>query len=132
MKRQNTLFDLFRDNAHKLEETPSRQSWQRLEARLDRHRKRSRMLSIRQFAVAAAVGGIVLLAALLSMFTDRGHATAYQIETLDRNEVNEEALEALALSRRFEQGQSAAIAEGRVGQKLVPSRGEGVRGEGRG
>lgn len=120
MKRQKTLFDLFRDNAHKLEETPSRQSWQRLEARLDRRRQHSRMLSIRQFAVAAAVGGIVLLAALLSMFTDRSHAITYQVETLDRNEVNEEALEALALSRRFEQDKSAAIAEGRVGQKLVP------------
>ncbi|NUQ25892.1 MAG: hypothetical protein HUU34_18230 [Saprospiraceae bacterium] len=120
MKRQKTLFDLFRDNAHKLEETPSRQSWQRLEARLDRHRQHSRMLSIRQFAVAAAVGGIVLLAALFSMLTDRGHAITYHIETLDRNEVNEEALEALALSKRFEEGKPASFAEGRVGQKLVP------------
>lgn len=134
MKRQHTLSDLFRNNAHKLNEAPPLHSWQRLEARLDQHRQRSRRQSIRQYAMAAVIGGIVLLAAMLSLLADRYYSTRYamiqyEIESLDHSEIDEDAIEAVALSRQFDVKKPAAIAEGQAGQRLVP-RGEGETGRG--
>lgn len=122
MRRQKTLFDLFRDNAHKLNEAPSRQTWQRLEERLEKRRRRSLQLRIRHMAIAAAISGIAILAVLAAMLADnRQHNnTVYQIESLDQRDVNEEALEAIAFSRRISLDKPAAIAEGQAGQRLVP------------
>lgn len=55
MKDDQKLFDLFRNNEHKLHEYPSADAWLRLEKRLEAHRRRRRIPLFRSIAMAAGV-----------------------------------------------------------------------------
>lgn len=65
MKDDQKLFDLFRDNEHKLHEYPSADAWRRLEQRLDAHRQRRRIFPLSPFSMAAS---LVLLIGLVGLF----------------------------------------------------------------
>lgn len=62
MARQPDLYKLFRENQHKLKQSPSPTTWSRLEHRLDRSRQRRSFPIWRFWNVAAAM---VLLTAVL-------------------------------------------------------------------
>ncbi len=66
MKQPKDIFDLFRDNQHKLEERPSPRTWDRLERRLDQHRQRPRRQFPRLFSLVAAVVGLVAMITVIS------------------------------------------------------------------
>ncbi|MFZ2900991.1 MAG: hypothetical protein WA004_20335 [Saprospiraceae bacterium] len=55
MKDDQKLFDLFRNNEHKLHEYPSADAWLRLEKKLEAHRRRRRISLFRPIAMAAGV-----------------------------------------------------------------------------
>lgn len=55
MKDDQKLFDLFRNNEHKLHEYPSADAWLRLEKRLEAHRRRRRIPLFRPIAMAAGM-----------------------------------------------------------------------------
>lgn len=59
MKEESKLFDLFRDNEHKLHEYPSADAWLRLEKRLDAHRRRRSISLYRPIAIAAGLTLII-------------------------------------------------------------------------
>ena len=70
MEKDQKLFDLFRDNEHKLHEYPSADAWRRLEQRLDAHRRRRRIAVYRPIAMAATV---ILLVGMVALFTWVSH-----------------------------------------------------------
>ncbi len=55
MKQDEKIFDLFRDNQHKLDEMPSPRAWNRLEERLETRKVRKQGYVLKRFAIAAAV-----------------------------------------------------------------------------
>ena len=57
---QKELFNLFRDNQHKLDQKPSNQAWRRLESRLDAHQNRTRISFVRHLSMAAAIDTEIL------------------------------------------------------------------------
>lgn len=69
MKDDQKLFDLFRDNEHKLHEYPSADAWRRLEQRLDAHRQRRRIFPLRPFSMAASLVLLIGLAGLFAWIT---------------------------------------------------------------
>ncbi|MEM1322296.1 MAG: hypothetical protein AAGG75_18685 [Bacteroidota bacterium] len=69
MKRQKDIFDLFRDNSHKLEERPSSQAWRKLEQRLEERHRRRRPFFFRPLSMAAAVAMLVVLVSLISLLS---------------------------------------------------------------
>ena len=66
MKPKKDIFDLFRDNQHKLNERPSQEAWGRLESRLDQHKDRNRTSLYRILSMAAAVVGLVAFVSVIS------------------------------------------------------------------
>lgn len=68
MSRDDRISNLFRDNQHKLEEHPSPAVWERIEARLDRHKGQSagRVKILYRYAAVAAV--IVLIVTMVGLF----------------------------------------------------------------
>ena len=69
MKRQKDIFDLFRDNSHKLEERPSSQAWRKLEQRLEERHRRRRPFFFRPISMAAAIAMLVVLVSLISLLS---------------------------------------------------------------
>lgn len=71
------IFDLFRENEHKLQEAPSPQTWNRLERRLEtrrRARQRSRYATLRR--PLSMVASLALLVALTAVFLWMGKSTS--------------------------------------------------------
>lgn len=70
------IFDLFRDNEHKLQQAPSPQTWNRLERRLEsrrRARQRGRYVTMRR--PLGMVASLALLLALTAVFLWLGRST---------------------------------------------------------
>jgi len=89
MEDDNKLFDLFRENEHKLHEFPSNNAWRRLEQRLDAHRRRTRIAMLRPYAMAASLVLLVGMIALITWVSDtmqqersQGDARFAQLEDL--------------------------------------------------
>ncbi|MEM9916614.1 MAG: hypothetical protein AAF990_00885 [Bacteroidota bacterium] len=68
MDLKDELSELFRNNEHKLDETPSPQTWQRLERRLDARRAKSRQPIFRMYRLAAAVAALVVLVTAIALW----------------------------------------------------------------
>jgi len=68
MSEKDKIYELFRQNEHKLAEKPSRRAWERVDARLDRHNaKLQSPVWLRYGGMVAAVMILVLTASLLVM-----------------------------------------------------------------
>ena len=65
MKSQKDIFDLFRENEHKLQEKPSNQAWNKLEQRLERQRGRRRILPFNSYLMAASVVGLLVVITMM-------------------------------------------------------------------
>lgn len=99
MSEKDKIYELFRQNEHKLSEKPSRRAWERVDARLDRHyARRQSPMWLRYGGMVAAVMILVLTASLLVMnngtatkenqvaFNDMEEKSAVAPELLDFNE----------------------------------------------
>ena len=132
MKPRKDIFDLIKDNQHKLDEVPSDRTWRRLEQRLDyKTQLRPRSL-FRSISWAAAIAAIAVMAVVISLvFTN----TAKKNETFamaekepmpkvleelpDYSELATEAARMEAFRRKYENRLSNPIAEGEGNKRLV-------------
>lgn len=65
MKDDQKIFDLFRNNEHKLHEYPSADAWLKLEKKLEARRKRRRIALFRPLAMAAGLALVIGTAFIL-------------------------------------------------------------------
>jgi cytoskeletal protein RodZ len=66
LKSKKDISALIQENAHKLEDRPSKDAWKRLENRLDEHKSKRRFSIYRIISLAAAVIGIVGFVSVIS------------------------------------------------------------------
>lgn len=125
MKNNNNIFELFRDNQHKLNEMPSRQSWQRLEQRLDKHRRRNRTSTLRYVLLAASV--LLVFAVLATISTslqkERSGLASYStgnLEALPAATEDSSAYKVVEYQRQYTD-RTPQIAEGGAGRKILAS-----------
>lgn len=74
MRRQPDIFDLFRDNQHKLSQRPSPRAWRRLERGLNQSPRAKQTYWLRQWSLAAAVVLLVGLTAIILWSVDQRQA----------------------------------------------------------
>ena len=127
---QKELFNLFRDNQHKLDQKPSNQAWRRLESRLDAHQNRTRISFVNHLSMAAAIAALLALIFAISIFLDHGnhHNMAereqqlnFVLEELDQRDADEGALKVVEFSRQYQDRMRNPIEEGTEKKKIVLS-----------
>ena len=127
MKKQKDIYDLFRENQHKLSQNPSSQSWQRLERRLNRRNLHSGHTSL--MPIAAAILLLVGVIALLTLFANPKQADSFAdnhvtpvVEDLKPAGYSPELLQAVEFCRVHCNPGADKIEEGKVGKRLVVNR----------
>lgn len=68
MEKDDHIFNIFKDNQHKLEEMPSSNAWDKLEEKLDDRHQTQRRFFYKQTGIAAAVVLLIGFVASLSIF----------------------------------------------------------------
>jgi len=124
--RKKDLFDLFREQQHQFDATPSPRAWRNLEQRLDSHRRRNRLSIVRNLSMAAALLLIAVVAVVLAFALERNERRVNQApiaaEALQADQVQAAQELRLAVSaQRAEQARRKAIQEGGRHQKLIPA-----------
>lgn len=130
MANKKDIFQLFRDNKHKLQEAPSPRAWRRLEQRLDANRQRQRRPLARALRLAAAVLAVVVLASLISLLANgrenrflaaNGKATPSVLEDLRHTDADPYELQTVKVAQQAQQQLRRPILEGTASQKLIPA-----------
>lgn len=130
MKTQKDLFDLFRENQHKLDESPSPQTWRRLEKRLDTRRAARGSSIYRIMAMAAGVMLLIGVFSLLPAFDQSSvqddvmalHTPPSEMEDLEKDaQVNENIIKVVEFSRQYQDRMGQPIEEGNSRKRLIPS-----------
>ncbi len=89
MPQRDPMEELFRQNAHRLEQRPSLQSWRRLERRLDRRQSNNLLQRLPSWGYAAAILLLALVSIGLLQLPSAADQTFAQrpesIEELDRS-----------------------------------------------
>lgn len=123
MKKDKTISRLFKDNQHKLNEAPSRQSWRRLERRLDDRRRYGKMTVSRQLGMVAALFllGIViaLIAVLFNTQNNNTLAANYTLERLEELSETEQASQVIEFVQKYKDRLSNPVAEGDGTRRLA-------------
>ncbi len=121
MQRKKELFELFQDNQHRLDRSPSNASWRKLERRLETHQQRTRRHTYRTLGMVAGI--VVLLAsvflfyvALAEQMGNRHQDLMLQVEELSATEIDPSARLSLEYTRQYDE---KAVEEGRPDGKLV-------------
>lgn len=114
--------DFFRSRQEELNEMPSRAAWRKLERRLDKHQKRSRLSYSHSFAMVAAVLVLVVFAFLFSMLNlaqDSKMGTAsIQVEPISTQDMDPEAYKVVEYTLKYRDRMSNIIEEGPEDGKL--------------
>jgi len=124
MKSDKDLFDLFRENEHKLTETPSPRAWDRLEQRLDSDTQKHQVSYYRQIAVAASMVALLAVAFVLATYLQpNNHNMAMNntvlLEDLGGYEDSEEgAYKAVEFIRKHKSRLANPVEEGTNDKKL--------------
>jgi hypothetical protein len=130
MKTQKDLFDLFKENQSKLDESPNPQVWRRLEKRLDTRRATRGSSIVRIMAMAAGVllliGVASLLPALDQAQTEDAAVAFYtppsQMEDLEKDaKTDQNIIKVVEFSRQYQDRMGQPIEEGNSHKRLVPS-----------
>ena len=109
------IFDLFKAQQHKLEEMPSAAAWQKLEKRLDDHKKKPvRLLIARRWAIAASILVMLSFASLFSTRLMPSKARFANFEPLIIESVS--SYDVITLQRKYALG---SIEEGKASKKLL-------------
>lgn len=130
MKREKDIFDLIKDNEHKLSERPSDRTWRRLEQRLDHKSQRRQLISFRTMSWAAVIIALAVMAVMISLVVPNASERALAVNskepaplfledlTIYSDAVNEIA-EMEAFRKKHEMKLSNAIEEGTGNKRLV-------------
>ena len=130
MTRKKDLFQLFRDNQHKLNQAPSPRTWQRLEQRLDAYQPKRRFSLFRTLSMAAAVLVLVVLVSLISLLAggrdnrflaSNGKAAPSALEDLRHTDADPYELQTVKITQQAQQQLRRPISEGDASKKLVVS-----------
>lgn len=130
MKRKRDVFDFFKDNQHRLDETPPAHSWRRLERRLDTHQQRNRLSRHRMLGMAAGVLVLITLVGLVALSLGRQQsrllasgkqAAPAAVEDLALTDADRGELRAVLTVQQAQEHRQRPISEGAPGQKLVLS-----------
>lgn len=102
MNSNKDIFDSIRENAHQLEERPSKKAWERLEQRLDERTTKRPFSSKRLLSIAATVVGLLGVVAVISFNFQKQNApvAAQDIPTTTIEEFVVEELEVLSEEER--------------------------------
>lgn len=134
MKKEKDITDLFKDNQHKLSERPSDRAWQKLDRRLDVHRRQTRTKRRNLYpllSMAAALLFLVVCVAVISDFfgkspqtnvatTKADNATAGVAESLESPSAAPQALK--VVFQKDYKKQARTIDEGKPNQKLLSAK----------
>ncbi len=130
MTRHKDFFELFRDNSHKLAETPTPRTWRKLERRLDAHKRHNRAQTTWTLGMLAAILALVVLVGLLSLTFESKLTPVVAVEDagpryLEELAVQEESSElnpvkVIEYQRHYKE-KTSQIKEGTRTQKLVPA-----------
>lgn len=131
MNRQKDLFDLFRENQHKLDEAPSAHTWRRLERRLDNHhrRRRPRLAGSRMLSMAAALLLLAVITFLFSLIVEKRNPAYLALnqnrplpmEDLTYTDVDRGAYQVVEFTRQYQDRLAKPIEEGSPNKRLVPA-----------
>lgn len=130
MKHKKDIFQMLKDNQHKLNERPSPQAWRKLERRLDARRNRGRSNLYRNTSMAAAVLALIAVISLIAVLVDQKTGPDYlainqsgpvQLEELTYTDVDMEALKVVEFTNEIT-NRGANITEGNRDQLLVPTK----------
>jgi Domain of unknown function (DUF6265) len=129
MRPKKDIFDLFRDNQHKLNERPSHQAWERLESRLDERKNRSRTSIYRILSMAAAVLVLVVFVSVISFVlntkADRMTTNEYMPKLFETEELkvltvsSENDYQIATYQKKYNNHLSSPIMEGKANKKLI-------------
>lgn len=125
--RKKDLFDLFREQQHQLDASPSPRAWRNLERRLGSHRRRNRLSIVRNLSMAAALLLIAVVAVVFTFSVDGEHENRINqspiaAESLQTDQVRAAEEIRLAVSaQRAEQQRRSSIMEGGRHQQLIPA-----------
>lgn len=117
MKQSNDWTKVFREQQHLLQETPSAQTWQRIENKLETHARRRRQAGkLRLLALAASLAAVTFTGGLLRM--ERLHSQeTFKLESLSKAAYDPQALMAIEFQRNLT-AQAQGIREGIPGKKF--------------
>lgn len=124
MKRNNTITSLFQNNQQKLNEMPSRQSWRRLERKLDDHRRYGKMTYSRQLGMVAALFVLGIVITLITILLNKSAsvpslAANYTLERLEEISDTEEASQIMAFIQKHKDQLSNPVEEGDVSRRIA-------------
>ena len=130
MASKKDLFTIFQDNQHLFDQAPSGGAWDKLEGRLDRHRRRNRFSMIRSLSMAAAVLLLAVVAILLSIAVGEKPSKLLNkspqpiaSESLEKNTLESvEELRQTRYTQLAERQRQRSINEGSPDRKLVLAR----------
>ena len=137
MKSQKDIFDLFRENQHKLDERPSADVWDRLEQKLDDTKPAKRIIprGYRQLIMAASILLLVGMVSFFSIFLQQkkhsfsqANKTAIQspvpkqFEDLIYTDANDGLYKMVAYQRKLNTNPRNVIQEGAPHKKLIAQR----------
>ncbi len=129
MKHQKDLSDLFRANAHKLEERPSPRAWRRLESRLDEHKSRHKQSLFRQWTSVAAIALLLIVATFAIYLPQSTTSNEIALNTAptvleDLSNYTEEGVEVqkvMEFTRKHINRMSNPVEEGTASKRLIPN-----------
>ena len=128
MKNKKDLFDLFKESEHKIQPTPSRHAWDKLERKLDARKDINQTSKYRSIAQIAAVVALVSIAAVIALLSSNNNKTNLTASAIDTNSTWEEiALEKsgknaddLVAFNKSVETKKVLMNEGTTDKKLVP------------
>lgn len=128
MKDNKDLFDLFKENEHKIQPAPSRHAWDKLERKLDARKDINQTSKYRSIAQIAAVVAVVSIAAVIALLNTGSGSDKNMAVASERVSTWEEiALEKsgkngndLVEFNRQKEAKQVLMNEGSKDKKLVP------------
>lgn len=112
----NDIFEQFKNKAQQIEQTPSAQVWERLSARLEQHKKPSKITWLQRLAVAASFLVLLSFASLWSVHFITPKVQFAALEELPAT--NELPYNISAINREYVLGRTH-VEEGNASKRLV-------------
>ncbi|MFK8104409.1 MAG: DUF6265 family protein [Saprospiraceae bacterium] len=132
MEPKKDISDLIKAGQDRLNETPSRHAWKKLESRLDARKNKHQSTIYRQIAMIAAVVALVAVVALLSIMQQNesnlmatkeyNPSQVFQLENLERfTDVDTRSYQIAELQKNYHGKSTTVINEGPKGKQLLPA-----------
>jgi len=125
MKNNEKVFDVLRDNQHKLNERPSLQAWNKLERRLDKKSRQKSKPKFSIYAIAMMAAAAVALVFFVTTISDVAQTVKYRKAVVIQENTQTESVSSrlLKAEQAFREQHNDilvnSIEEGETGRLLV-------------